>query len=679
MTKSLGRFAPVAVLSLAFLAIEGLLRLALLVRVWVQLRPPPTELAAIFAAGACYDVVALLGPAALFALYLAAVPARFHAGPLGRALVHAGAVAALFAAFVSATAEWLFWSEFRSRFNFIAVDYLVYTREVLGNIWESYPVVPVLGVLLAGALLAWLALRRALAAACRAPVSGRARLLAAACVPLCAALALGFVDGRLARVSDERYAVQLAENGLFELFSAFRHNDLDFQTFYTSLSEDDALRRAHTLLSAPGARFVNDDDRELGRALAPAGPERRLNVVMIVVESLSADFLGAYGNGRGLTPNLDELARDSLVFDRLYATGTRTVRGLEAIALSIPPTPGSSIVKRPGSVGLSTLATPFLARGYDVKFLYGGYGFFDDMNEFFAGNGFDVVDRRAFSRDEITFANVWGVADEDLLRRVAREADASHAAGRPFFSLVMTTSNHRPYTYPAGRVATPSGTGRSGAVQYTDWALGDFVRRARSQPWFADTVFVVVADHCASSSGKTDLPVARYRIPLLIYAPGKVAPARVGTLASQIDVGPTLLALLRFGYVSRFFGRDILSTPPEAERALIGTYELLGLLSGGRLTVLSPGRAVESFRVDLARRREERVAPDPDATAATIAWYQSASYAWKQGLLAAPEAPLAAQPGVSGRRRNGSEAMPVRSRLSLARRPAARTSEPPAF
>ena len=421
---------------------------------------------------------------------------------------------------------------------------------------------------------------------------------------------------------------------------------------------------------------MNDDDRELGRALAPAGPERRLNVVMIVVESLSADFLGAYGNGRGLTPNLDELARDSLVFDRLYATGTRTVRGLEAIALSIPPTPGSSIVKRPGSVGLSTLATPFLARGYDVKFLYGGYGFFDDMNEFFAGNGFDVVDRRAFSRDEITFANVWGVADEDLLRRVAREADASHAAGRPFFSLVMTTSNHRPYTYPAGRVATPSGTGRSGAVQYTDWALGDFVRRARSQPWFADTVFVVVADHCASSSGKTDLPVARYRIPLLIYAPGKVAPARVGTLASQIDVGPTLLALLRFGYVSRFFGRDILSTPPEAERALIGTYELLGLLSGGRLTVLSPGRAVESFRVDLARRREERVAPDPDATAATIAWYQSASYAWKQGLLAAPEAPLAAQPGVSGRRRNGSEAMPVRSRLSLARRPAARTSEP---
>ena len=189
MTKSLGRFAPVAVLSLAFLAIEGLLRLALLVRVWVQLRPPPTELAAIFAAGACYDVVALLGPAALFALYLAAVPARFHAGPLGRALVHAGAVAALFAAFVSATAEWLFWSEFRSRFNFIAVDYLVYTREVLGNIWESYPVVPVLGVLLAGALLAWLALRRALAAACRAPVSGRARLLAAACVPLCGARA----------------------------------------------------------------------------------------------------------------------------------------------------------------------------------------------------------------------------------------------------------------------------------------------------------------------------------------------------------------------------------------------------------------------------------------------------------------------------------------------------------
>jgi phosphoglycerol transferase MdoB-like AlkP superfamily enzyme len=679
MNRRLGRYAPLAVLALGFLALEGLLRLALLVRVWPRLQPAPAEIGAIFAVGLGYDVAALLAPAALYALYLALVPAQLHASRAGRALVQAGAAAAIFLALVTAVAEWLFWSEFGSRFNFIAIDYLVYTREVVGNLFESYPLVPLLGTLLAASLLASLTLRKVLSAACRAPTTGRARL-AAAGVALAALGALAVFEGPAAQVSENRYAVQLAENGLYELFSAFRHNDLDYPPFYASLNEDEALRAAHRLLAHPGARFAGDDDRELARAPAAAGPERRWNVVLIAVESLSADFLGAYGNRQGLTPNLDRLAEESLVFDRLYATGTRTVRGLEAISLSIPPTPGLSIVRRPSNGGLFTLGTPFLERGYDVKFLYGGYGFFDDMNAFFGGNGFSVVDRTAFSANEIHFANVWGVADEDLLGRVTREADASHAAGRPFFSFVMTTSNHRPYTYPAGRVPIPSGTGRAGAVQYTDFAIGEFLRRAATRPWFDDTVFVIVADHCHSSAGKTDIPVSRYRIPMLIYAPGKLAPGRVETLASQIDVGPTLLALLRWGYSSRFFGRDILTTPPAAERALLGTYERLGLLSRDRLTVLSPGRKVESFRVDLARRTEQRIAPDPDATAAAIAWYQSASFAWRRGLLRTDaQAPAPAQPGVSGRRRNASEPVPVDARASAARRSEARTREPSGF
>jgi len=665
VTPRLGRYAPVVLLGLAFLALQALLRLALLLRVWPELQPGPVEVVGIFGVGLFFDVVAALWPAALYSLYLAAAPARLHASRAGRLLVHAGAVAAIFAALFVAVAEWIFWTEFGSRFNFIAVDYLVYTREVLGNIRESYPVAPVLLALLAVSALAWLPLRRRLGASCRAPTTARARWLAAAGVPLCALLGFLFVDGRLARVSDDRYAVQLAEDGLYQLFSAFRNNDLDYLPFYAALGEDEALRRAHGLLAHGEARFVGDDDRELERALSPADPERRLNVVLIVVESLSADFLGAYGNPKGLTPHLDALARESLVFDRLYATGTRTVRGLEAISLSIPPTPGHSIVKRPRNGGLFTIGAPFLARGYDVRFLYGGFGFFDNMNAFFGGNGFSIVDRADFAADEITFSNAWGVSDEDLLRRVAREADASHAAGRPFFSFVMTTSNHRPYTYPEGRVATPSGTGRSGAVQYTDWAIGDFLRRARASDWYADTVFVVVADHCASSAGRTDLPVSDFRIPLLIHAPGRVAPGRVDTLASQLDVAPTLLALLRFDYSSRFFGRDILTTPREAERALIATYERLGLLSRDLLTVLSPGREVDAFHVDLERRREQRVAPDPLATDDAIAWYQAASYAWRRGLLRAdaqaPPQPVRragaphAQPGVSGSRRNASQ------------------------
>ena len=105
---------------------------------------------------------------------------------------------------------------------------------------------------------------------------------------------------------------------------------------------------------------------------------------------------------------------------------------------------------------------------------------------------------------EIGFANVWGVADEDLFARVMREGDAAHAAGRPFLFQVLTTSNHRPYTYPEGRIDIPSGSGRPGAVKYADYAVGKLIEDARKKPWFNDTLFVFAADHTAGAAGKIE-------------------------------------------------------------------------------------------------------------------------------------------------------------------------------
>ena len=629
------RFGPLAAFALVFLAVEALLRLALLVRAWPRLGAGPGLVAQIFASGLLYDAVALSWALLPGALWLAAAPQRIHAGRLGRACVHAGFGIAVFVLLFSVAAEWLFWGEFASRFNFIAVDYLVYTREVVANIRESYPVTPVLAVLLAIACAIWLPWRRTLAASCSAaaPLPLRGAVL----LGVAGAAALGFVvvGAGPTRVSDNRYARELTKSGPYELFSAFRNNSLDFEPFYVSEGDGAALERAHELLGASGGRFASDDPRGLSRDSVPRGPEKRLNVVLVVVESLSAQFLGAFGGHLPLTPNLDALAAESRVFTQLYATGSRTVRGLEAIALSLPPTPGYSIVKRPGNGGLYTIGTPFLARGYDVRFLYGGYGFFDNMNAFFAGNQFEIVDRAQLAKDEVTFANAWGVADEDLFRRALREGDRSAAAGRPFFSLLLTTSNHRPYTYPEGRVPIPSKSGRNGAVQYTDWAIGDFIRRARQRPWFEDTVFVIVADHCANSAGKTEIPVKKYRIPLLIYAPRYLTPGRVDTLASQIDVAPTLLGLLGFDYRSSFFGRDLLDGSAGEPRALLATYQRLALLQGGLLTILSPGKEVEAFRVNLARGSQKAAAPEAKSVSDTIAYYQAASFAWREGLLRA--------------------------------------------
>ncbi len=472
-------------------------------------------------------------------------------------------------------------------------------------------------------------MRRRLATFGSGNLPPRARLAGAAAFMLAPVAASVALADRDREAFANRYVQELAGNGPYAFFAAARSSEIDFAKLYAKIDEREAFARLRELLATPDARFVSDDVRDLRRRIVHAGPEKHLNVVLVSVESLSAEFLGTFGNRMGLTPNLDRLAREGLVFTQLYATGTRTVRGLEALALSVPPTPGQSIVKRPDNAGLFSLATVFNERGYESKFVYGGYGYFDNMNAFFGANGYAVVDRTAIPSGEIHHENIWGVADEDLFAQALAEADATHAAGKPFFLHVMTTSNHRPYTYPEGRIDIPSGRSREGAVKYTDWAIGKFVADARAKPWFADTVFVIVADHCHASAGKTDLPLERYHIPLVVYAPKHVAPARFERLTSQIDVAPTLLGLLNFSYESRFFGYDMFALEPGRERIFVGTYQNLGFVRDDDVVVLAPASPARVQHRDGSGEDSD----DAEARAEAIAWYEGAAVAFRRGLL----------------------------------------------
>jgi phosphoglycerol transferase MdoB-like AlkP superfamily enzyme len=256
------------------------------------------------------------------------------------------------------------------------------------------------------------------------------------------------------------------------------------------------------------------------------------------------------------------------------------------------------------------------------------------------------VDRKDIPKDAtIHSENVWGVADEDLYTLALGQMDKIHGQGKPFFLHIMTTSNHRPFTFPAGRVKERNGT-REGAVAYTDWSIADFIERTRKKPYFDDTVFVITADHDASSAGKTSLPVNRYHIPLWIYAPRHIAPRRVDRFMSQIDIPPTLLGLLDFSYRSRFFGYDIFKLPPGRERAFPATYEKLGYLRDGRLTILEPQKKVEQFRPDFATGDASPAHPrDPEDIDDATAYYQVAAELFKQGkLVRRPEDKTPVQP-----------------------------------
>ena len=208
---------------------------------------------------------------------------------------------------------------------------------------------------------------------------------------------------------------------------------------------------------------------------------------------------------------------------------------------------------------------------------------------------------------------------------VLADADEKAARGEPFYDFVMTVSNHRPYTYPEGRIDIPSHSGRAGAIKYTDYAIGKFIEAARQRPWFKDTIFVIVSDHCAGSAGKTALPIKNYHIPLMVYAPGIIEPARVDTLSRQIDYAPTLFGLMNWSYESEFYGKNILTMAPADERALIGTYQSLGLLHGDLLTLLRPVGITQAFEYDAISKEQIEVPIDDARVLETIAYYQSAA------------------------------------------------------
>ena len=483
--------------------------------------------------------------------------------------------------------EYFFWSEFGVRYNFIAVDYLVYTNEVVGNIMESYPVVPMtLGLILVTLVVTWYLFRRDLALADRLKgwrwkaVAGPAYIAAV----LLAVWLLNFNT----RFQDSQnvYVNELQANGLYKFYDAFVKNELNYKQFYITEPEEQAEAFVHGIYGSTGDNL---------HAVRCEGPEIRRNIVLITIESMSASFMERFGNTNRLTPVLDSLYKQGLAFDRVYATGNRTVRGLEAVTLSLPPCPGQSIIKRPNNAGMHSTGALLRDKGYNVTYFYGGNSYFDNMETFFGGNGYEIVDQKQYAPDEITFQNIWGVSDEDSYAKAIRTLGQRARSGRPFFAHIMSVSNHRPYTYPAGRIPIPNDAkSRAGGVMYSDYALGGFLDAASREPWFDNTVFVITADHCASSAGKTEIPLEKYHIPAMIYAPAFVAPGSVGKAASQIDLMPTLFSLLGMDYDSWFYGRDILADDFR-ERAFVATYQDLGYLEGDRFTVLSPVDRAEQF------------------------------------------------------------------------------------
>ena len=625
---ALRRFAPWLSLALWYVALGLVTRMALW---WVYGHAAQVgagSLLWIIPAGVVADAIESLYLLAPLAMFLWLCPDRWQRSAIMRGILLAGTALWMFGMIFNSVTEFYFFEEFDSRFNLVAVDYLIYPTEVAGDLWAAYPVGRV--ILIAAVLactMTWL-LRDMLTVGTRVVARFGARTRPFLLMTAAMAMSIATFSTNSLGWSANRVANELAANGSSSFFRALRTSEIDYHALYAT--RDSAANHALLVsqLGRGGGEFAEENSARLDRTFAARSTGLgKLNVILISSESFGAEFSRLYGSDRDWTPEFDRYAQQSLWFRHTYASGTRTVRGLEAITLSIPPIPTESVVRRPGNEDIATLGAVLRLHGYHTSFLYGGYGYFDDMNAFYSSNGYEVRDRNDMHGTP-RFANIWGVADEDLYDMALAHADELASSGQPFFIHIMNTSNHKPFTFRTGLESLgikPAGGGRESGVRYADYAQGYFLREAAKHAWFGRTIFIIVADHGARVYGRQEIPLRTYEIPLLFYSPGNLAPRRVDSLMTQIDIAPTLLGMLGLPYTAPWFGQDALHSAEQGRVAFFNHNHDVAMLRDGELTILGLQKSVLNKRYDAATDRYSNDAPvDAAMNDLTIAYYQTA-------------------------------------------------------
>ena len=627
------RFGPLAVLAMIIFTLSFITRLVLLIKSWPNLELTFLRFLGIFFIGFFYDLVVFSFFAIPVALYCWLMKDTWYQKKWQRIPLFFLYFIITLILVLNVGGEIIFWDEFSVRYNFIAVDYLIYTTEVIGNIIESYNIPLIASAVIAATILILYSIRNKLAASQDTSMRFGKRTVFFLLFMLVPAAGYFLVNNRLKNTSSNNYINELGGNGIYEFGAAFWNNEIDFNRFYATRNDSANFKILRQMLQAPNATF-SSDPLSIERTIQNDSPEHKYNIVLITVESFSGDYFKQFGNTQNITPYIDSLIPYSLWFNRFYATGTRTVRGLEALSLAIPPTPGQSIMRRPENKDMFTIGHVLRSKGYDVNFIYGGNSFFDNMGEYFSNNSYRVLDKSDMPDSLVQLTTAWGVDDGATFDFTIQQCDKSFSNGKPFFNHIMTVSNHRPYMYPEGKIdISPTHQSIEGAVKYTDYAIHKFIKDAQKKAWFGNTLFVIVADHCSKSAGKTDLPVNRYHIPCIIYAPQLIKPSIESRLVSQVDLDPTLLGLMNMNYTSRFLGYDIYKLPAGNERAFISTYQDLGYIKNGRLVILSPQKKIRMFNANMTTGLNTPIITSDSLADEAIAWYQGASFLYHNGKL----------------------------------------------
>ncbi|MDM8190645.1 LTA synthase family protein [Pseudomonas koreensis] len=487
-----------------------------------------------------------------------------------------------------------FYREFHQRLNGLVFQYVKEDpKTVMSMLWYGFPVVRYLLAWVIGTAILTLAFKGAdRATRPRGPFSGgsvSSRQVApwytrlavfVVCLLICVIAARGTLrQGPPMRwgdvyTTDSNFANQLGLNATLSLIEAAKSRmgeDRD-NIWKATLPQEQAQKIVREMLLMPDDKLVDADIAAVRRDYTPPADKTLpiKNVVVILMESMAGHSVGALGAPGNITPYLDKLSKEGLLFDRFFSNGTHTHQGMFATMACFPNLPGFEyLMQTPeGSHKLSGLPQVLSARDYDDVYVYNGDFAWDNQSGFFSNQGMtNFVGRNDFV-NPVFSDPTWGVSDQDMFDRGLQELKAREN-GKPFYALLQTLSNHTPYALPTP-LPVERVTDRGSlnehltAMRYSDWALGQFFEKARKEKYFNETLFVIVGDHGFGNERQiTEMDLGRFNVPMLMIAPGiqQKFGTRDHTVGTQIDIVPTIMGRLGGEVRHQCWGRDLLNLP----------------------------------------------------------------------------------------------------------------------
>lgn len=494
-----------------------------------------------------------------------------------------------------------FVAQYDVRPNYLFIEYLKYPKEVSSMILKEYPLQLsiALGMLL---LTSWAYFRFSplrLVETIQTPLWKRLLLFPLVAVILFIGIRSSF-GHRPANISDALYSTnrmanEIAKNSLYSIGNAFysytKEGNL-IKPYGHPMALDEAYRRVGEKLNLKG-----EGELPFNRLEATHFPAQKpKNLVIFIQESMGAQFVGFSGGDTSITPNMEKLSHEGIAFTNLFSNGTRSIRGLSALTSGWLPLSGEEVVKRNKSQSdFFTVASLLKPLGYKSSFIYGGEGRFDNMRSWYMGNGFDeVIEQKDYKNP--TFVSTWGVSDEDLVIKANEKFKAHAAKGEKFVSVMFSSSNHSPFELPEGKIDFIPGKPKKGvenAVKYADFAIGRLFELAKKEPYYKDTVFVVVADHNVRVYGDDLVPINMFHIPALIISDG-IKPQKFDTLSTQPDVLATALDLIGVNLTYPVLGHSIFSDAKK-ETSFMMFNDTFALRDHNKVAILQPNKEPLTF------------------------------------------------------------------------------------